>query len=78
MHATQGCNRSIQLASNHYLNGRRVPVNNYVSSELKESIQEELKEWESQVNNKLGGKPIIETNLEDYEKYFDNENVKKD
>ncbi len=72
MHATQGCNRSIQHASNLYLNNRRVPVNNYVSPELKASIEEELKEWEGQVNNKSGGKPIIETNLEDYEKYFDN------
>lgn len=68
----QGWNRQIQHASIHYLNHRRVSINNYVSLELKESIEEELKEWESQVNNKTGGKPIIETNLEDYEKYFDN------
>jgi hypothetical protein len=35
-----------------------------------------LQDWEKSVDNKKAGQNIIETNLDDYENYFDNQNSK--
>lgn len=55
---------------------RRITHENNLSHELKEEISSQLDDWESTVTKQETTKENAGVNLEDYEKYFDNENSK--